>query len=218
MDAIDTAEVGGLIVRVVYDDSPSNPREDDNLSVIYGQHRRYTIGDGEPPADELRALNRGGIRLLARYLRLCKGALAITGVGMYDHSGVSYYPVEVGSRGTHAFDSAGWDSGTVGYAYVTKARADEMGSPYDSLDRQMAAEIAEYSAWANGEVYGYEVIRPCADAHHAEDGDDLAEIADCPHSDTLDSCWGFIGESEYAMAEGKSSAYYLAAHPEEVTA
>lgn len=42
-------------------------------------------------------------------------------VGMYDHSGYTFYE----GTGPHAFDSAGWDSGQVGFLYVTKDRLRE---------------------------------------------------------------------------------------------
>lgn len=45
-------------------------------------------------------------------------------VGMYDHSGYTFYE----GTGPHAFDSAGWDSGQVGFLYVMKDRLrDETG-------------------------------------------------------------------------------------------
>lgn len=203
----DTERVGGLIVQIVPDEDPTSPREFDNLSVIYGSHHHYTIGDGEPPADEARVLERGGIRLLYRWLRRWKGVLAFTKLGMYDHSGVSYYPVPIGSNGHHMFDEAGWDSGVVGYAYVTKERADYMGSPYDSLDRQLASEIEEYSDWASGNVWAFTITKPCL--QHYEHGSDEA-IAVCPHSETVGSCGGFIGDPKYALEEAINEAEAIA--------
>lgn len=46
-----------------------------------------------------------------------KNAILIP-VGMYDHSGYTFYE----GTGPHAIDSAGWDSGQVGFLYVTKNR------------------------------------------------------------------------------------------------
>jgi hypothetical protein len=207
-----TQRVGALIVQVVADEASggSNPRDNDNLAHIYGSHRRYTIGDGEPPTNEMRALERGGIRLLYRWLRRYQGLVAFTKLGMYDHSGVTFYAVPMGDDGHHAFDSAGWDSGIAGYAYVDAERLDYMGTDAADAERLMLAEIDEYDAWSRGDVWGYVVSQPCDNADHDSD----AAIAACPHSKTLDSCWGYIGEPKYALEEGISIAEWHNAHAE----
>jgi len=213
MSYVDTTQrVGNLIVQVVNDESAyaSNPRDNDNLAHIYGSHRHYTIADGEPPADEMRALERGGIRLLYRWLRRYQGLVAFTKLGMYDHSGVTFYAVPLGDNGHHVFDSAGWDSGVTGYGYITTADLERMGSPADKAEEYLLAEIAEYASWSEGDVWGWTVTQPC---DHEDEHDTDEEVADCPHSETLDSCWGYIGEREYVLSEGVSTAEYLNAHP-----
>jgi hypothetical protein len=199
-----TERVGDLIVQVVADDSGiGDPRENDNLAHIVGSHRHYTIGDGEPPADHMRALERGGIRLLYRWLRRYHGLVAFTKLGMYDHSGITFYSVPLGSSATHVFDSGGWDSGAVGYAYVLRSDLERIGTHAEDAERVMEAEISEYDSWVRGDVWGFVVTRPCSDAdEHTSD----ESIADCPHAETLDSCWGYIGEPADALAEGRSMA------------
>lgn len=206
MDTVETKTVGELEVRVVYDEdgSASNPRtEQETLSRIYGSHRRYTIGDGEPPSDHADALERGGFRLLARYLRMSEGAVAIRGVGLYDHSGVSYYTFDVPGGNPKAprewplpQGHRDWDSGGVGYAYITGKRWAELvgDESTEKAEAAIDAEVKEYGAWANGEVYGYQVIR-----RHCDD-------ADCPHNVELESCYGFIGDVAYVMTEGVQAA------------
>jgi len=203
---VDTTErVGDLIVQVVSDTdaSYSNPRDNDNVSHIYGSHRNYTIADGEPPADEMRALERGGIRLLYRWLRRYKGLVAFTKLGMYDHSGVTFYAVPLGDDGHHAFDSAGWDSGITGYAYVDRERLEYMGTNAADAERIMLGEIEEYASWSKGDVWGYVVTKPC---DHADEHDSDEAIASCPHSETLESCWGFIGDAKDCLEDGLSVA------------
>lgn len=201
----ETRRAGDLIVQVVNDDNAdaSNPRDWDNLSHIYGSHRDYTIGDGEPPADHMRALERGGIRLLYRWLRRYHGLVAFTKLGMYDHSGVTFYAVPLGNDPTHAFDHGGWDSGAVGYAYVDAKRLDEVGTDAADAERVMLAEIQEYASWAEGSVWGYVVSKPC---DHADEHDSDEDIARCPHSETLDSVWGFIGEPGDVMPDAIAAA------------
>lgn len=214
MTYVDTTErVGDLILQVVNDEMAGtySPRTDqDNLSHIYGKHRSYDIGDGEPPTDEMRALERGGITLLYRWLRRCKGVVAFTKLGMIDHSGVSFYAVPLGSSATHPMDYGGWDSGPVGYAYVDRAGLEDMGTDEADAERIMLAEIEEYNDWSQGNVWGFVVTKPCdhADQHVSDE-----DIARCPHAENVESVWGFIGDPEYALTEGRATAGWYSANP-----
>lgn len=197
----ETRRVGDLIVQVVGQDDSSydNPRENEtNLSVIYGDHPRYQIADGKPPEDEEDALNRGGIRLLERYLRMCKGMVVMGKLVIYDHGGVSYSLIPVDTANPRE-----WDTSVLGYAYVTKAAIEATGAPIEDAYRQMEGEVKEYSQWANGEVYGWVVTKPC---DHAEDHGTDEAIAACPHAEELDSGWGYIGDTADALAEGIETA------------
>jgi len=92
---------------------------------------------------------------------------------MYDHSGNVY---RVGASNPF---SCQWDSGRVGFVAIKRG---EWGDNTDEgLAKVAETYAAEYTAWANGEVYGYTVTGP-----------DGAEG---------DSCWGMIGE-DYAKAQG----------------
>ena len=200
-----TQRVGDLIVQVIADEDASyaNPRDNDNLCRIYGDHRHYVIGDGKPPEDEDRALQRGGISLLYRWLRRYKGVVAFTKLGMLDHSGITFYAVPLGASGTHIMDYGGWDSGIVGYAYVDAKGLDYMGTDAADAERVMLAEIAEYDDWAKGNVWGYTVTKPCdhPDQHGSDEG-----IARCPHSETLSSCWGYIGDPSDVLPDALADA------------
>jgi hypothetical protein len=207
-----TERIGDLIVQVFADDTgATSPREWDNASEIHGTHDRYEIGDGKPPAEHMQALERGGLRLLNRYMRRFgdpasdgSDVLAFTGLAMYDHSGITFWTVEPGDSGHHAFDSAGWDSGLVGYAYVTRARWNKLGAA-DTTEAAsvLEAEVKEYDDWAKGNVWAYRVVKPC---DHADEHDSDEDRADCPHSDEIDSCYGFIGDPEYAWDEARAAA------------
>lgn len=175
---VDRIQGERCVARIIAEDNTEycDPRQWDNLSVMRCSHRHYSLGDGEPEGRHVDALERGGLRLLERYLRLVEGAVAFTPLGLLDHSGLSLYA----GGGSHWSDSAGWDSGTVGYAYVTRERCDELGAPIDGehgAEAQMLAEIREYDQWLRGDVYVVVVE------------DDRGEV--------LDSCGGIIGH-EYA--------------------
>jgi len=189
---VEEFEQDGYTVKLYQDEDAMSPRENDNLTVIVDWHRRYELGDRKASDVELDALRRGGFKLLARYLRRFEDVLWVQPIGMLDHSGVTIW---VGG-GSHWSDAAGWDSGTVGFAYVTKKRFEELcGSwPYKPksfkgtaekwLEHTSTEEIEEYDRYLRGDVYGYVI--------EDEDGNHV------------DSCWGFIG-GEYAQQEAKDA-------------
>jgi len=215
-----------LIVQLAADTfGGDGPREDDNFTHIYGDHRSYTIGDGKPPSEHQYILERGGIRLLYRYMRLFgdpahkhSKMLAFKKLGMLDHSGITFYTVEIGRDATHWVDYGGWDSGAVGYVYITQARWNELGggdpdeqvdgewkAPLSSIaitqrraDRMLEVEVDTYDDWAKGNVWGIVAFKPCD--HEDEHGSDES-IASCPHSPTIESIWGYIGDPDDAWRD-----------------
>lgn len=73
-----------------------------------------------------------------------------------------------------------WDSGQIGWAYVEKERLlKEYGVSRvtrrirDRVMEVLRGELAEYEAYANGEVYGF--------------------VLESPGGEVLDACWGFYG-------------------------
>jgi hypothetical protein len=151
-------------VRVVHDDSAESPRENDNLGVFAGWHRRYKIGDVQPdcePQEWLKDNAPPGSVVLSVY--------------MIDHGGVAY--------STSAFGDA-WDSGQVGVIVATpdKIRECFMKKRISKKTRErvvacLKSEIETYSAWANGDVWGF-----------------VVETADGEKPTEIDSCYGFIGD------------------------
>jgi hypothetical protein len=210
-----------IIVQVVADEDGSacDPRDNDNYTRIYGDHRHYTIGDGKPPSEHQYILDRGGIRLLYRYMRLLgdpankhSKVLAFTKLGMYDHSGITVYTSPMGSSAEHWADHGGWDSGAVGYVYIAQDRWDLLGGgdPYEAVDGEakfplgnipikqqrvwhnLEAEVDEYDDWCKGNVWGVVWTKPC---DHADEHSSDETMARCPHAES-DSVWGFIGDPD----------------------
>lgn len=73
-----------------------------------------------------------------------------------------------------------WDSGQVGWVYVSKEAArKEFGaekitaSVREQAEDLMRSEVAAYDAYLRGECYGFELYK---------------------NGELLDSCWGFIGD------------------------
>lgn len=122
--------------------------------------------------------------------------VAISNIYMYDHSGIT---ISLGRF------SCPWDSGCVGFIYVTKERIlKEVGGANEKNWRQkanerFASEANVYDSYLRGEVFCWSIHeRINADAEDEE-----------PEYDkwSLDSCCGYIGSDEvdYMISEAKSA-------------
>lgn len=172
MESIRTFEHAGRTVSLYADPDPMSPREWDNLCHMICWHRRYDLGDETTSQCDESDLRE----------RLCgTEVLAILPLYLYDHSGLTINTTGFSCR---------WDSGQVGWAYITRAQAVKMGCVGDEwtrekLEESIRGEVETYDQYLRGEVYGYEVT--------GQDGEHL------------DSCWGFFG-LEDCESEGKSAA------------
>lgn len=176
---------GSWSVGIYYDEDASycDPRDNDNATRMVCFHKRYRLGDKHDYVeadysswDEVRdAIERK------------EGPLAgIWSIYMIDHSGVAFRLC----RDFGDCDPGGWDSGRVGFMFITeKALKEGWGTKRPSTEELFKiaeTDLSEYGKWCNGEVYGYVVT--------CEDGD-------------KDSCWGFIG-IEWAIESAKEAMKY----------
>lgn len=167
--SVEQFEVKGLRVRIEQDAEPESPREWENAGTIVCWHRRYRIGDRHEfrePEDFLEWWEENG-----------EGG-TILPVYLFDHSGLRL--------STGAFGCP-WDSGQVGWAYMTAAtQAAELITDPEGCLRSEVEVLDQYLA---GDVYGF-----------------VIEDAEGNH---LDSLWGLYG-LEYAEQEARGSAEHLA--------
>ena len=165
-------------LEIEQDSSPESPRTWDNLGTMVCFHKRYDLGDKTDYRsedydswDELRQGiidNEGEVFMLPLYL--------------YDHSGITI--------STRPFN-CNWDSGQVGYIFVSKNKVKKEGIDETKVLDYLKGEVETYDQYLTGDVWGYRVyeVETCSLGHE--------------HKVLLDSCWGFFGE-EYAEQEGKS--------------
>lgn len=157
-------------VKIVQDESPSSPREEfDQLGKMVCFHGRYNLGDKHNYySDEY-----NGWEELKRAIMKKENAVAILPLYLYDHSGIT--------MNTSGF-SCRWDSGQVGFIYMTKKEAIENWGKkkytkqvHEKALACLEAEVNEYDQFISGEVYGF------------------------IHKDLVtkekDSCWGFYGDT-----------------------
>lgn len=223
MTPIETITYRGYKIEIHYDSDPESPREWDNLGTIVGFARRHHIGDKQPkcePSEFLCGLARDADssieeiedrvqdvenyfyryeqptrlaeRIATQYLaqrreQALDDNYVLLPVYMYEHGNIAL--------STSSF-SCPWDSGQVGYIYVSKEKVVEEYGDWTAetvaqATKLLEGEVETYSQYLNGEVYGY-VIED-GGGEETEEG----------------SCWGFYG-MDYCIEEAKGMVDYLA--------
>lgn len=176
MHIVEQYQHSGVDVRICYDDDPTSPREWSNIGTMICWHSRYNLGD-EQASHDYDSLDD----LVASF-----DARVILPLYLYEHGGIT---MNVGGF----LDP--WDSGQVGYIYVT---AETIREEYSckrisarrlaDVERVLRQEVETYDEYLTGRVYGYVVD---------EDGPDE------------DSCWGIYG-LKYCKEEAENMAEHAA--------
>jgi len=150
---IESAEHDVFTIEIHTDEYPESPRDWDNFGTMICFHSRYALGDKhDMDIDELTALvARADVYSLPLYLSY--------------HSGLA--------MNTTGF-SCPWDSGQIGYTYVTREKVlSEFG--VDVVDTKLLekiytylrAEVATYDAYLRGDVYGYTILDSDGETVHS---------------------------------------------------
>ena len=144
MEDMMTVSSDGYKLSVFRDEDAPNPREWDNLGRMVCWHRRYNLGDEHTFEDVEDFLES------EEY----KNAIVVLPVYMYDHSGLAFSTVSFGDK---------WDSGQVGYIYVTQERAREfLGKDITEKDHEgikelLVGEVEMYDQYFQGDCYGFKI-------------------------------------------------------------
>lgn len=177
MDLVKEVKHAGKTVKVYYDPDPLNPRIDyDNITTIVHWHSRYDFGTRIEAGTTLEQLVANKAELEGDPI------FAILPLYLYDHSGISISVVP--------FSSCSFDSGQVGWVFMTQSLSHRLGVEgwsKEECEEAIRDDVETYNSFLTGEVFGYQVI-----------GEEEGEV--------LESCWGFIGDSEFCLAEGKLAA------------
>jgi hypothetical protein len=163
-----------ITVKIINDDDQDGPREWDNLGTMVCWHRNYKLGDEQPSQDpeEYRDDLPQGTIMLPLYL--------------LDHSGISI--------STSGFNDP-WDSGQVGFIYITLERirkeyGDITQASIEKARQCLVGEVKTYDCFIRGNVWGFQVLE--------------AEVCECcdraGDSEVIDSCWGFYDQDEKGFA------------------
>lgn len=157
------AKEGNVTLMIYRDDMDESPRQWDNISTMICWHKQYNLGDKhsyDNPSDFQNEWNDKNAIILPLYL--------------YDHSGITI--------STNPF-SCPWDSGQVGYVYVSKENVrNDMHPIVERISKKrrqrainlLKSEVKTYDMYLTGEVFGFQV---------EQDGE------------FIDGCGGFYGDN-----------------------
>lgn len=162
--ALRTETHHGFKFEIFSDPEPENPREWCNIGTMICFHRRYTLGD----KTDLTSTGFNSWDQLETYLEKNLKAVICLPIYMYDHSGITV--------STSPF-SCPWDSGQIGFIYVTKETIKKQTTyrkskkHYTDIKRiskkqlnyvkdMLENEVKTYDQYLRGDVYSYTITDP----------------------------------------------------------
>ena len=155
-------------IEIFEDLDPTDPREFDNLGTMVCFHNRYNLGD----TTVFKSSDFSSWEELKSYLYKREKALVVIPVFMDDHSGLTV--------NTTGF-SCPWDSGQIGFIYVSK---ESIRNEYsckriskklkEQVKEMLVSEVDSYNQYLSGDVYGF-------------------NVTDKQSGEELNSCYGFFG-------------------------
>ena len=166
-------------LKIEQDNDPINPRTDwDNLGTMVCFHKRYELGD----KTDYRSEDYDSWDELKEGIIKNEGEVVILPLYLYDHSGITI--------STSSF-SCRWDSGQVGFIFVSKYKIKKEGIDESKVEEYLKGEVETYDKYLTGEVYQYTIyeIETCSLGH--------------THKNVVESCGSYFGEEE-CENEGKS--------------
>lgn len=187
-DAVKEIRIEDKILRILQDADGDDPRTWDNLAkmIFVGKHK--SLGDKHDFVFEgfyngrQDFIEKGEIELRKHF----KDVAVIKAVHLYEHSGSS-----ISTKFQYPYDCH-WDSGTIGFAVITKTDIKENFSVkrvtkalLEQAERILEGEIETLDQYITGDVYYFEVVKVSKCEHDHE------------HEEYEDSCGGFYG-SDFA--------------------
>lgn len=191
MEAINTIRKGNYQLEIFYDEHPDCPRSWDPLGTMVCFHRRYNLGDKHNYDHN----DYSGWGEMKEAIIKAENVAVILPLYLYDHGGIT--------MNTTGF-SCGWDSGQVGWIFVSK---EVLRKEYnvkritkdiiEKATKVLQGEVETYDQFLTGEVYGYRVSK--------------IDVCDkgCEHSEEVDSCWGYYGMESVEEEGNRVLDYYV---------
>ena len=163
-DIIETISYKDYDIELCYDTFPDNPRTSwDNLGFMACFHKRYSLGDEHSFLEPQELMD---------WIEASKDTIYYLPIYMYEHGNITI--------STSPF-SCQWDSGQIGFIYITKQEAEKNGitKPYELLEH----EVKIYDYYLRGDTYGARIL------------DKEGEV--------IDSQFGYLGDRDEAINDAK---------------
>jgi hypothetical protein len=170
-DYVSEKIIGDHKVRVFYDERPDSPREWDNLGTMVCFHGKYNLGDKHSYDNN----SYSGWEEMEKDIIDTENVHTILPLYLYDHSGITI--------STSPF-SCRWDSGQVGWIFVSKEVVMKEGVDETRVEEYLKNEVKTYDQFLRGDVYGYEIVKVTTC--------DLG----CEHEEFIDSSYGYYDEND----------------------
>ena len=180
-------------LKIYNDETPTNPREWDNLGIMECSHNKYQLGDEQINSDNFNSWEE-----IKDYLIKEKKAEIIYPLYLYDHSGITMSITPFHCR---------WDSGQVGFIYTTKEKIRKYFNiknvtkkHLEQAEMILKDEVDTYDKFLTGDVYGYVVTEKTPVKKLIMTREEkianrkVLEEEDIIMEKEVDSCWGFYGD------------------------
>lgn len=143
MEPFETFEHAGCVIELHYDDDPQSPSEWDTLGTLYDFTCDYR-GMESPHGQAREAMERSGVALLVRYLRMVYGVHAIP-YDIYDHGQVTIREASL------------LEKTCSGYIAADAASIEMTGVALEDVAEGLRSELHTWQAYFEGSVCGYVV-------------------------------------------------------------
>ena len=191
MEHITEKTIGDYRIRTFYDEDGDSPRNWDNLGTMVCFHSRYDLGDKH----EYHHQDYNGWDEMEKDIIKKENVAVILPLYIYDHSGIT--------MNTTGF-SCGWDSGQVGFIFISKEKIREEFNIkritkewVEKITEYLKGEVETYDQYLRGEVFGYRIVKvSTCDLGHE-------------HEEEVDSCWGYYGHDSCLQEAESMVEYYM---------
>lgn len=162
----------GHVLQMFHDTRAESPRDWDNLGTMAIFHERYNFGDDDKKVS-FSSADFSGWEEMKEYITNELKAVICLPIYMYDHSGITINTIGF---------SCPWDSGQVGFIYVTeKQMKDNYGEQYtpenvETARKVLIGEVETMDQYIQGQVYGFRIMHHgnlVGESYHGFFGDDI---------------------------------------------